>query len=237
MVLFVGARAQFQGADGIQRGVIAKTQGVEGPVVVPLHPFADFRKAHAPHPADGVGKIPVDHGAVDAHTLENLGGLVRLDGGDSHFGGNFYDAVENGAIVIADSGAGVLVQKPHLHQLRHALLRQIGIDGLRAIAQQRGKMMYVPGFCALQKNGKGGALFGAHQMLLQCRNRQKGGNSHVVFIHAPVGKNQDICPMAVGPVTVDKQAVQRVLQGHAGVIQQGQGFHLKAGAVHIADFH
>ncbi|MPM52524.1 hypothetical protein SDC9_99284 [bioreactor metagenome] len=218
VVLLVGAGAQLQGPGGIQRGVIAKAQGVEGPVVVPLHALANLCKAHAPHPADGVGKIPVDHGGVDTHALENLGGLVGLNGGNAHFGGNFHDAVENGAVVIADGGAGVLVQKAHRHQLRHAFLREIGIHGLRAIAQQRGKMMHVPRLRAFQNHGQGGALLGAHQMLLQGGNRQKGGDGHVVFIHAPVGENQDIRPLAVSPVAVDKQAVQRVLQGHAGIV-------------------
>ena len=59
----------------------------------------------------------------------------------------------------------------------------------------------------------------------------------MVFIHAPVGQNQNIGSVAVCPVAVDEQTVQRVLQGHAGVIQQRDGFYAETGVVHIANFH
>ena len=42
--------------------------------------------------------------------LEDLGGLVGLDGGDAHFGGDLHDAVEDGAVVVVDGRSGILIQ-------------------------------------------------------------------------------------------------------------------------------
>ena len=78
--------------------------------------------------------------------------------------------------------------------------------------------MDVPGLGALQNDGDGGALFRSDQMLLQGADRQQGRNGHMVFIHAPVGENQDVGPVLIGPVHVDKEPVQGVLQGHGLVV-------------------
>ena len=115
VVLFVGTGAQLVNAHGVQCGVEAQAQGVEGLVVVPLHALADLLQAHALHTGDGVGEVLVDDLLVNAHALENLGGLVGLDGGNAHFGGDLHDAVENGAVVVVDSGGGVLVQQTQGH--------------------------------------------------------------------------------------------------------------------------
>ena len=52
----------------------------------------------------GVGEVLVDHLSGNADGLENLGGLVGLDGGDAHFGGDLHDAVENSVVVVVHRG-------------------------------------------------------------------------------------------------------------------------------------
>ena len=59
----------------------------------------------------------------------------------------------------------------------------------------------------------------------------------MVFVHAPVGEDQDIGALLVGPVHVDEQPVQGVFQGRALVVEQGDGLHAEAGPVHVADLH
>ena len=75
--------------------------------------------------------------------------------------------------------------------------------------------MDVPGLRTLQNEGDGGALLGADQILLQGADRQQRGNGHMVFIHAPVGENENVGTLLVGPVHVDEQPVQGVFQGGA----------------------
>ena len=98
-----------------------------------------------PTTADGVGEVLVYDLFVYAHTFKYLGGLVGLYGGDAHFGGDLDYTVEDGAVVIIDGGCGIFVQKVQRHQLLHALLGQVGVDGLGAVAQQGGKVVHVPG--------------------------------------------------------------------------------------------
>ena len=232
-----GAGAELVDAGGVQGGVVAQAQGVEGLAVVPLHALADLVQADAAHPADGVGEIPVHHLPVDAHALEDLGGLVGLDGGDAHLGGDLHDAVEDGTVVVVDSGGGILVQKTKGHQLLHALLGEIRVDGLGAVAQERREVVDVPGLRALQDHGHGGALFRPNQILLQGGDRQQGGDGNMVLVHTAVRQDQDVGAVFIGPVRLHEQPVQGVCQWGALVVQQRDGLRTEAGPVHVADLH
>ena len=237
MVLFVRSGTELVNPCGIQRGVKTQTQRVESLTVIPLYAFSDFLQPHALHTADRVGEVPVHSGPVDAHALKNLGGLVGLDGGDSHFGGDLHNSVENGLIVVPDGHGGLLVQQSPLHQLLHALLGQIGIDRLGAVSQKRCKMVDVPGLRALQNHGDRCPFFGPNQVLLQGTHRQERGNRHVIFIHAPVRENDNVGALLIGPVHIHHQTVQGVGQRGSLVVQQGNGLHMEARAVHMPNFH
>ena len=129
----------------------------------------------------------------------------------------------------------VLVHQLFVHQLADELVGQIRVDRPRAEAQQRGEVVHVAGLAALQDHGDGGALLGAHQVLLQRGDRQQRGNGHVVFIHAAVGQDQDVRAVAVGPVAADEQAIQRAIQRRGLVVQKRDGLHAEAGALHVPD--
>ncbi len=187
MVLFVRTGAETVCPHGIQRVIKAQPQGIECLTMVPFYTFAYFLQAHALNTADGIGEILVHYRLVDAHTLKNLGGLIGLNGGNAHFRGNLHNAVKNSAVVIADSCTLVLVQHAPLHHLFHALLGQIRVNGLGAVAQEGGKVMHISWFCALQDHRDGRTLLGTNQILLQSADRQQGGNRNMVLIHTPVG--------------------------------------------------
>ena len=222
---------------GIQGGVHPQVQGIKGVVVPPLDALGNLFEADALHRADGVGKVGVDDLPADAHRLKNLGGLVGLQGGNAHFGGNFHDAGQDGFVVVGDGLVAVLVQHIALHQLLDAVLGQIGVDGPGAVAQKGGKVVHIPGLGAFQNDGNGGALLGAHQVLLDGGHRQQGGNGHMVFIHPPIGENHHIGPVPIGPVHLHKELVNGALQGGVGIVQQRYGGHPEARALHGPDLH
>ena len=124
-----------------------------------------------------------------------------------------------------------------MDQLADAGVGQIGVDGPGAVTQQRGEVVDVPGLGALQDHGDGRALLGADQVLLQGRHGQQGGNGHVVLVHAPVREDDDIGPVAVGPVAVDEEMVQGLFQGRIFIIENGDGLHPEARSVHGLDLH
>ncbi|MPN03841.1 hypothetical protein SDC9_151075 [bioreactor metagenome] len=138
-------------------------------------------------------------------------------------------------VVIVDSGVGVLIQQAVGHQGVNRLLRQIGIDGPGAEAQKGGKVVHVAGLRALQNHRDGGSLLGVHQVLLQRGNGQQGGDGHMVFVHAPVRKNHDVRPAAVGPVHLDEQPVQSLLEGGVLVVENGDNLNLEARSAHGLD--
>ena len=237
VILCSAAGAELVGAGGIQGGVHPQIQQVKGVVVPPLDTLADLLQADALHGADGIGEILVDDLLADAHRLKNLSGLVGLQGGNAHFGGDLHDAVEHGAVVVRNGLVGVLIQPVLFHQLGDALLGKIGVDGPGTVAQKGCKMVHIPGLRAFQNDGHGGALFGANQILLHGGHGQQGGNGHMVFIHPPVGEDDHIGPCPVGPVTLHKELVEGGFQGGVLVVQQAHRLHPEAGALHGANLH
>ena len=213
MVFRPWAGAKLVGSGGIQGGIHAQIQQVKSVVMPPLDTLADFLQPDALHRADRAGEIVVNHLVADADRLKNLGGLVGLQGGNAHLGGNFYDAVKHGSIIVMDGLIHILIQPVLFHQLRHALLGEIGVDGAGTITQQGCKMVDIPRLCGFQNDGDRRPLFGAHQILLNGGHRQQGRNGHVIFVHAPVRENDDVCAVPIGTVTFHKQPIHCIFQG------------------------
>ena len=237
MILGTAAGAELVGTGGVQGGVHPQIQGVKGVVVPPLDTLPDLPQADALYGAHRIGKVTVDDLPADAHGLKNLGGLIGLQGGNAHFGGDFHDSVENGVVIIPDGLMGVFVQPVLFHQLRHALLGQVGVDGPGTVAKQGRKVVNVPGLRGFQDHGHRRPLLGADQILLGGGDGKQGGNRHVVFIHPPVRQNDDIGAVPVGPVHLNEEPVQGIFQGGVFVVQQADGLHPEARAVHIPDLH
>ena len=59
----------------------------------------------------------------------------------------------------------------------------------------------------------------------------------MVFIHPPVGQDQNIGARPVGPVALQKQLIQCRFQGGILVVQQRHRLHPEAGAVHGPNLH
>ena len=235
MVLAAGTG--LVGAQRVQGGIAAQTQRIVGFGVVAVHHVGDLLETDAAHPGHGVGKVLVNHIPLDADGLKDLGGLVGLEGGDAHFGGDLHNAVEDGGVVVGHGGVVVLVQQALLDEFHNGVLCQIGVDGPGAVAQQGGKVVHVPGLGGLQQNGDSGALLGTDQMLLHGGHRQQGGDGHVVFIHAPVGEDDDVGALPPGTVHRQGQVVQCPVQGGVFIVEDGHGLHLEAGLFHGLDLH
>ena len=69
-------------------------------------------------------------------------------------------------VVVLHGCVVVLVKDAQFDQFSDAFVRQIGIDGPRAEAEQGRDLVYVSGLAALQDQGDSRALLGLHQVLL-----------------------------------------------------------------------
>ena len=95
--------------------------------------------------------------------------------------------------------------------------------------------MHVSGLAALQDQGYGGALFRADQVLLHAGDRQQGGDSHVVFVHAAVRENDYVGAGCRSAVHCYVELLKGPLQGGVLVIQKRDCPRAEAGLVQISD--
>jgi len=74
-------------------------------------------------------------------------------------------------------------------------------------------------------------------MLLQGGYRQKRRNRHMVLVDVTVGKDDDIRPVTVRPVHLQKQPVDCLFQRSILIICDRNDLHLEPGPLHVFDLH
>ena len=186
VIFHLAAGAEFMEAGGIDSQISGQIHRVKRPVMPPDGSVVHLLQADAADAADCVRKIPVYNILADADGLKNLCSLIRLHAGNAHFGRDPHDAVQNGLIIGIDRGIVVLVERPFSDEFADAVLCEIGIDGARAIAEERGEMVHVARFGALKDQRDRRALFRAYKILLHGGHCQQGWNGDVVLIHTTV---------------------------------------------------
>ena len=159
--------------------------------------------------------------------------MIGLQGGNAHFGSDLHHAVQHCLAVILDRRIIVLIKQVVVDQLVNGFVHQIRIDGACAVGKQRGKVMHLARLAAFQHDRKRGAAFCDDQMLMQRRHREQGRNCQTVFIHAPVGQNQDVRAVVDRLVRFDKQAVDRLAELGIFIIEDRDDSDLEAGYIHL----
>ena len=104
---------------------------------------------------------------------------------------------------------------------------QIRINRGRAIAKECGKVVYLPGLPGFEDQGHGRALLCVNEVLMHGRNSQEGGKRHMVLVHSPVRKDQNISSLPVCLVHFHKQMCEHPLHGRSLVEQGGHPGNMK----------
>ena len=177
---------------------------------------------------DGVGEIAVDHIFSDADRLEDLSAHVGLNRGNSHFGGDLQDSRQDSVAVILGSGVKVLIQDIMIDHALDGIQRQIRIDGAGSVAQKRGEVVDLPRLAALQYERQLRPVLRADQVLLHGGNRQQRRDRKMIFVHIPVGEDEEIGPLPQRAVRLEEQIFQGVLQRAVPVIGDGNDLHPEA---------
>ncbi len=132
----------------------------------------------------GVGEILIDKLLIQPHRLEKLGALIGLQCGHAHLGGDLQNARREGLIIVRYGVSGQLLPDDRVGQVRAYRPRAIG--------DQHGQLVGVPGLAALQNDGDLCPLPDVDQMLLQRRDCQQRGDDQMFGVHAPIGEYEDV---------------------------------------------
>ena len=236
VVLFPGAAAQFMVAHAVDGRVSAEAQRVICVVMPVLDALRDLRKADAADTAHGVGEIFLDDVFPDAHDLEDLRGLVGLDGRDAHLGGDLHDAVQHRFVVVVDRRVGVLVEEALLDTLFDALMGQVRVDRPGAVPEEGREVVDTAGLRTLEDDGDGGPLLRADEVLLHRRDSQQRRDGHVVLVDAAVRQDDDVRTLLVSLVALHVEVVDGLLEGRVLVVQDADRCHFEARQIHVFDF-
>ena len=132
-------------------------------------------------------KILIDHTLGQTKRLEDLRPTIALDRRDAHLGTHFHDAFEN--------RFDVFMNRFFVRQIRDKLLieyvtnrleGEVGVNHIRPIANQAGKVVNFTRFARMQNQADLGACLLTNQMMMQARDGQQGGNGGFVRIYTTI---------------------------------------------------
>ena len=195
--------------------------------------FCDLLNSDTSYTAYRIGEIPVDEILFQSDRLKNLRALVGLDRGNTHFGSNLDNSMNNCIVVVIYRRIIILVKKSGFDQLTDRLMGKIRIDRTGSVPQQCGKMMHFSGFAAFQNHGHRSSLLGADQMLLQTGYSQKRRDRHMIFIHITVSQYQDISTFSDGTVRLNKYVFNCLFQACIFVVCDRNLSDLKSVHIHF----
>ena len=185
----------------------------KSPVVPNLHFLGNDIQPHSFHPGSSPGEILVDESFAQANGFENLRATVALHRGDAHlrhhlddpFVGRF-DEVLHGLIVI---DARQLALADHVVE---GLESQVGIDGPRAIADQKREMVNLARLAAFQDQTgfRPGSL--PNQVMIQPGDGQQRGNRRMIAIHAAIREDDNVVTGGDGVAGFAAKVIQGALQ-------------------------
>ena len=178
--------AHFVRTHTVKSQIRIQPQRVKGFRMEFFHIFLNILQSNTADPAYGSGKILIDHLFGDTYRLKDLGSLVGLDRGDSHFRRNLYDSTQYCMIIVFYCRIIVLVQHVIINQLPDGFLGKIRIDCTCTISQKSSKMMNLSGLSGFYDNSQRSTFLGFYQMMMHRGNCQKRRDRHMVLIYSPV---------------------------------------------------
>ena len=137
------------------------------------------REIDALEAADRAAEAALDDFVGNAERLENLPALVGLQRRDAHFRHDLEHALRNGLPIIADE-IDVGIEQPLVARLHESLECQIGVDAVRAVADEQAMVMNLARFAGLDDDADARALRAIHEMVVHRSAREQGAHRHAV---------------------------------------------------------
>ena len=179
----VTADIQVMAVDGcVTKGIYMPAQGLR----------SDLLQTNALDRGRGAAEPGVDKLAAEANGIKDLCAAIGLVGRDTHFRHHLEQSFAN----CLDVAFLHFVRTQLLGQLSADRFQgfegQVGIDGLRPVTGQGGKMMHFACGTGFHHQTRVGTQTGAHQMVVHGRSGQQGRDGDIVRIHDAVRQDQDV---------------------------------------------
>ena len=156
-----------------------------------------------------------------------------MQGGNAHFGGDLYDAVEHRVVIVLDCGVVVLVEQIVVYQLMDSFKREIRIDRAGAVGEKRCEVMHLARLAALQNDRERRPFLCCDQVLVQRGNSEQGRDREAVLVHSSVGENEDIRAAGARLVSLDEQAADRLAELGVFIVKHRDDRDLEARELHF----
>ena len=211
-MLLAAERAPLGEAHGGQlvgsRG-LGKRQGVV--VAGGLHAL-DVGHGKATHARGGAREVAVDELVGEADDLEDLRGVVALEGRDAHLGHDRRDARGHGLVVVGHGRVGVKVaERAPGREVADALVGHVGVDAAGGVAHERGEVVGAEGVAGLHHDVCEHAHAGADEVVVHAAQREQAGDGHLAGTRA-VGEHHDVHARAHRGLDVGVQLGERLLE-------------------------
>ena len=166
-----------------------------------------------------VREILVHQLLADSQCLEDLGTLVGLDRGDTHFRAYLYDAVNDGLRISGTRFSIVLVDLALADELVDRIERKIRVDRARAESHERCEMVYVARFAGLEDDRDSRIHSRSDEECFECRNSKQRRDGDVVLVDSAVGQDQYRCALFMCLVSLPVKAFDRILERGSPLVE------------------
>ena len=122
------SRTHLMAANTVQSQIHIQSKWIKCCGMEGIHVIGDIVQCDTSHTADGVCKIFINNLLADTDGFKDLGALVGLDRGNTHFGSNLNDSMKNCGVIIVHCCVVILIHHATLDQVFDRLMSQVRVD-------------------------------------------------------------------------------------------------------------
>jgi hypothetical protein len=172
--------------------------------------LCNLLKSHTTDTSGSTSEAAVDNGVIDTESLENLGSLVTLKSGDTHFTHDLQDTAVNGVLVVLNQ---LLLRELAANQtltveLQDTLVSKVRVDGIGTVANQYTHVVYLASLGGLYHKGSLRTPSVADHVVVDHTSAEQGGNSNTVRTSFAIGQDEDLVALLNGLGSCLVDAVQ-----------------------------
>ena len=162
-------------AAGVERALLGLDVAVrEGLAVADERLLGDLVDVRAFATAGSAAEELVHQLGAEADGFEDLRAAVGGDGGDAHLGHGLHHALDRTLEEVVNRLVEVDVEHVVLDHLVDGIEGHVGIDRVRAVADERREMVDLAGLAGFEDDGDLGARARAHEVVVQAAHHEQG---------------------------------------------------------------